>query len=60
MVTFGGVMRTSKDKSNCVGKRRYLTFILANKVCKKMNHKHERSVEVYRCLVCGGYHIGGL
>lgn len=53
-------MRTSKDKSNCIGKRRYLTFILANKVCKKMNHKHERSVEVYRCLVCGGYHIGGL
>lgn len=53
-------LRTTKNNLDCVGKRKYPTFILANKVCKRLNHKQDRRVEIYRCQVCGGYHIGGI
>jgi hypothetical protein len=43
----------------CLGKHRYESRALAQEVCARMRRRHDRGrFNVYRCRVCGGFHIG--
>jgi hypothetical protein len=36
----------------------YNSRAIANKVARRMVNKYKTSFSVYRCLICGRYHIG--
>ena len=46
---------------NCIGKARFATWTAAERVRKRRGinkHKRDDARQVYRCLVCRGFHLG--
>ena len=39
-------------------KRRYRNFIRADSACRVIRQNSGESMHVYRCAVCGSFHIG--
>ena len=46
------------EQTQCDGKERFGSANLAHRVAKRRTER-ERPSSVYRCNVCGGWHIGG-
>lgn len=46
--------------SGCMKKRRFTNKVEAEKVCRAMANKHNKSFNVYPCRFCESLHIGSL
>ena len=42
--------------TQCIGKRRYRTFEIAEKKAEELSVKYGKPLRVYSCGICGGYH----
>lgn len=60
---YGEHMKEQKvydKRAQCTGKERFDSHERAQVVCESMRRRHtQRAPQVYRCVYCGGYHIGG-
>lgn len=43
---------------SCVGKERFLTYALAERIRKIRRQNSKVARQVYKCSTCGGFHIG--
>lgn len=51
-------MRQRSRLNSCQGKQRYGAWWRAQRDAKRMNTKHDETLMVYRCSICGGFHLG--
>lgn len=42
--------------TQCIGKKRYKTFDIAEKKAEELSVKYGKPLRVYSCGICGGYH----
>jgi len=51
--------RTPGREESCEGKQKFDTQALARRTADRINRNGGR-VRVYRCVVCDGWHLGGV
>lgn len=53
-------LKTFDERAQCLGKERFETYERAAVVRDSMRRRRtQRNPQIYKCVYCGGYHIGG-
>lgn len=45
-------------EAGCIGKHRFDDKRIAEQVARKFGQRHHGAHSLYRCIECGGWHIG--
>jgi hypothetical protein len=48
----------AREQAQCKGKEAYLTWEMAEKVCRRRRRAKKVPVQPYRCRFCSHFHIG--